>query len=92
MASFCLLKLENPLNFKFHSSTSTAQACKGKSLDELMAEGAPKLASMGGGGGAAAAAPAASTEAAAPAAAAAKKVEKVESEEEDDDMGFGLFD
>merc|ERR1711890_18509 len=59
-------------------------ACKGKSTDELVAQGTPLLASIGGGGGAAA--PAA-------AAAGAKKEEKKEeSEEEDDDMGFGLFD
>merc|ERR1711971_918208 len=62
----------------------------GKSLDDLLAEGTPKLAAVGGGG--AAAAPAAGA-AAADAPAAAKKEEKVEEqEEEDDDMGFGLFD
>merc|ERR1712209_122930 len=55
----------------------------GKSLDELMAEGSAKLASVGGGAGAAAAAP----------AAPAKEEKKEEpEEEEDDDMGFGLFD
>merc|ERR550519_2829459 len=57
-------------------------ACKGKSLDELMAAGAGKLASMGGGGGAAAAAE----------AAPAAKKEEEPAEESDDDMGFGLFD
>ena len=63
----------------------------GKSIDELLAEGTPKLAAVGGGG--AAAAPAAGGAAAADAPAAAKKEEKVEEEEEeDDDMGFGLFD
>ena len=62
----------------------------GKSIDDLLAEGMPKLAAVGGGG--AAAAPAAGA-AAADAPAAAKKEEKVEEEEEeDDDMGFGLFD
>merc|ERR1719481_1664878 len=68
-------------------------ACKGKSTEELIAAGLPKLASMGGGG---AAAPAAAAGGAAPAAAAEaapKKEEKKEgSEEKDDDMGFGLFD
>merc|ERR1711972_769405 len=59
-------------------------ACKGKSTDELIAAGLPKLASMGGGG---AAAPAAAAE-----AAPKKEEKKEESEEEDDDMGFGLFD
>merc|ERR1711990_544487 len=65
-------------------------ACKGKSTEELIAAGLPKLASMGGGGGAAPAAAAAG--AAAPAAAPKKEEKKEESEEEDDDMGFGLFD
>jgi len=68
---------------------------KGKDVNELIAEGSSKLASVpsggggGGGGGAAAGG-------AAPAAAAAeeKKEEKKEEakEESDDDMGFGLFD
>ncbi|CAH1801407.1 unnamed protein product [Owenia fusiformis] len=64
---------------------------KGKNLEELIAEGSEKLASMpsGGGGGGAAAAPAAGGE-----AKEEKKEEKKEEseEEEDDDMGFGLFD
>merc|ERR550517_1034963 len=69
-------------------------ACKGKSTEELIAAGLPKLASMGGGGGAAPAAAAAGAAAPAAAAEAAPKKEekKEESEEEDDDMGFGLFD
>jgi large subunit ribosomal protein LP2 len=62
----------------------------GKNLEELIAEGQTKLASMPAGGGAAA--PAAGG-AAAPAAEAAKVEEKEEEKEEsDDDMGFGLFD
>ena len=63
----------------------------GKSLDELLAEGTKKLASVGGG---AAAAPAAAAGDAAPAAggAPAKEKEPEPEEEEDDDMGFGLFD
>jgi len=65
----------------------------GKSVDELIALGAGKLASIGGGGGGAAAAPAGgSTEAAAAPAAEEKKKEEEPEEEEDDDMGFGLFD
>merc|ERR1712079_774342 len=60
---------------------------KGKNLEELMAEGAEKLASVGGGCGGGAA-PAASEDA----PAAKKEEKKEESEEEDDDMGFGLFD
>ncbi|KAM0802474.1 60s acidic ribosomal protein-domain-containing protein [Usnea florida] len=67
---------------------------KGKDLQELIAEGATKLASVpsgGGGGAAAAAGPAAGG--AAPEAAEEKKEEKEEEKEEsDEDMGFGLFD
>ena len=66
-------------------------ACKGKTLEQLMAEGTPKLAAMGGSAPAAAAPAAAAAGAAAP-AAAKKEEKKEESEEEDDDMGFGLFD
>jgi len=65
----------------------------GKSLEELMAAGSSKLASMPSGGGGGAAAPAAAGGDAAPAAEAKKEEKKVEEEEEeDDDMGFGLFD
>ena len=68
---------------------------KGKSIEELLAEGSTKLASMpaGGGGGASAggAAPAAAAGGAEPAAAKEEKKEEPE-EESDDDMGFGLFD
>merc|ERR1712080_686905 len=61
----------------------------GKSIEEVMAEGRSKLASIPAGGGAA---PAAAGGAAAPAAAEEKEeAKKEESEsEEDDDMGFGL--
>ncbi|KAJ5637093.1 60S acidic ribosomal protein P2 [Penicillium lividum] len=63
---------------------------KGKNLQELIAEGSSKLASVpSGGAGAAAAAPAAGGAAAEAAPAAAAEEEK---EESDDDMGFGLFD
>lgn len=63
----------------------------GKDIQELIAEGSKKLASMPAVG--AAAAPAAGS-AAAPAAVEEKKeeVKKEESESEDEDMGFGLFD
>merc|ERR1711963_293946 len=62
---------------------------KGKSLEELIAEGQEKLASVPSGGAGGAAAPAA-----AGGAAEEKKEEKKEEpeEESDDDMGFGLFD
>merc|ERR1711872_227017 len=64
---------------------------KGKSIDELIAEGSKKLASVPSGGGADA--PAAAGGAAPAAAAEEKKEEKKEEpeEESDDDMGFGLF-
>jgi len=61
----------------------------GKNLEELIAEGNSKLASVPSGGGAAA--PAAAAGAAAPEAAAVEEKEE-EKEESDDDMGFGLFD
>uniref|UniRef100_A0A8C3JL11 Large ribosomal subunit protein P2 n=1 Tax=Calidris pygmaea TaxID=425635 RepID=A0A8C3JL11_9CHAR len=68
----------------------------GKNIEDVIAQGNGKLASMPAGGavavsaGGGSAAPAA---AAAPAAVEEKKEEKKEeSEESDDDMGFGLFD
>ena len=65
---------------------------EGKSIEELIASGSAKLASMPAGGAApAAAAPAAGGAAAAAPAAESKKKEEVK-EESDDDMGFGLFD
>ncbi len=63
-------------------------ALSGKNVDEVVAAGMSKLASMPSGGAVAAAPVAASGAAAAP-AAAAKEAPK---EESDDDMGFGLFD
>ncbi|XP_070504490.1 large ribosomal subunit protein P2 [Chironomus tepperi] len=65
---------------------------KGKSIEELIAQGREKLSSMPSGGGAAVASAPSSG---APAAAEEKKEEKKkesESEASDDDMGFGLFD
>jgi large subunit ribosomal protein LP2 len=65
---------------------------KGKSVEELMAQGREKLSAMpsGGGGGAAAAPAAAAADDKKP---EAKKEEKKEdTESEDDDMGFGLFE
>ncbi|KIM83012.1 hypothetical protein PILCRDRAFT_819809 [Piloderma croceum F 1598] len=66
---------------------------KGKDINQLIAEGSGKLASVPSGGAVAAAgAPAAGG---APAAAAEEKKEEKkeeEKEESDDDMGFGLFD
>ncbi|KNE54557.1 60S acidic ribosomal protein P2 [Allomyces macrogynus ATCC 38327] len=60
----------------------------GKNVEEVIAEGMTKLASVPSGGAAAAAAPAAGG-AAVEAVAAPVEEEK---EESDDDMGFGLFD
>uniref|UniRef100_A0A8C6WEH7 Large ribosomal subunit protein P2 n=1 Tax=Neogobius melanostomus TaxID=47308 RepID=A0A8C6WEH7_9GOBI len=71
---------------------------KGKNVNEVIASGYGKLASMPAGGAVAVASSAApgAGGAAAPAAAAAeekkKEEKKEESEESDDDMGFGLFD
>ncbi|OQD74195.1 hypothetical protein PENDEC_c012G04919 [Penicillium decumbens] len=62
---------------------------QGKNLQELIAEGSTKLASVPS-AGAGAAAPAAAAGGAADAPAAEEKEE--EKEESDDDMGFGLFD
>merc|ERR1712064_112960 len=64
----------------------------GKSVEELVAEGLPKLASMLCGGGSAPAAAAAGGDAAAAAPAAEEKKEEESEEEEDDDTGSGLFD
>ncbi|XP_028811503.1 large ribosomal subunit protein P2 isoform X2 [Denticeps clupeoides] len=68
----------------------------GKSVEDVIAQGYSKLASVPSGGAVAVASSAAPSAggAAAPAAAAEEKKEekKDESEESDDDMGFGLFD
>ncbi|KAI1311543.1 60S acidic ribosomal protein P2 [Mortierella claussenii] len=63
---------------------------KGKDVNELIAEGTSKLASVPA-GGAASAAPAAGGAAAASEEKAEEKKEEAK-EESDDDMGFGLFD
>ncbi|RKP06789.1 60s acidic ribosomal protein-domain-containing protein [Thamnocephalis sphaerospora] len=61
----------------------------GKDVNELIAEGQSKLASVPAGG----AAPAAGAGAAAAGGAAAvEETKEEEKEESDDDMGFGLFD
>jgi len=67
---------------------------KGKSIEELLAEGSTKLASMPAGGGGGVAAGGAAPAAGGGSAEAAPKEEKKEEpeEESDDDMGFGLFD
>ncbi|KAJ5787731.1 hypothetical protein N7457_002721 [Penicillium paradoxum] len=64
---------------------------QGKDLQELIAEGSTKLASVPS-GGAGAAAPAAGGAAAGGAAAPAEEKVEEKEEESDEDMGFGLFD
>ncbi|KAJ2091999.1 60S acidic ribosomal protein P2 [Coemansia sp. RSA 986] len=63
-------------------------ALEGKEIEELIAEGSSKLASVPSGG---AAAPAGGAAGGAAGAAAEEKPAE-EEEESDDDMGFGLFD
>eukprot|EP00960_Hanusia_phi_P070971 767438-Hanusia_phi.AAC.5 len=65
----------------------------GKNLEDVIAEGNKKMASVGGGGGGggAAAAPAAAA-AAAPAAGGKAAAKKEPEPEEEEDMGFSLFD
>nr|CAB64688.1 rAsp f 8 [Aspergillus fumigatus] len=65
---------------------------EGKDLQELIAEGSTKLASVPSGGAAAAAPAAAGAAAGGAAAPAAKEKNEEEKEESDEDMGFGLFD
>jgi len=67
---------------------------KGKDINQLIAEGNSKLASVPSGGavGGGGAAPAAGGGGAAPAAEEKKEEKAEEKEESDDDMGFGLFD
>ncbi|KAJ5143856.1 Ribosomal protein 60S [Penicillium bovifimosum] len=63
---------------------------QGKDLQQLIAEGSTKLASVPSGGAGAAAPAAAAAGGAAAAPAEEKEAEK--EEESDEDMGFGLFD
>ncbi|KAI0050972.1 ribosomal protein 60S [Auriscalpium vulgare] len=73
--------------------SSLISELKGKDINELIAEGSGKLASVpsGGGGGAVSAAGGAAP-AAAKAEEKAEEKKEEEKEESDDDMGFGLFD
>ncbi|XP_049993830.1 60S acidic ribosomal protein P2 isoform X2 [Chionomys nivalis] len=67
----------------------------GKNIEDVIAQGVGKLASVPAGGAVAvSAAPGSAAPAAgsAPAAEEKKEEKKEESEESDDDMGFGLFD
>ncbi|KAJ1957138.1 60S acidic ribosomal protein P2, partial [Dipsacomyces acuminosporus] len=65
-------------------------ALEGKDINELIAEGQSKLASVPSGGAAVAGGAAGAAAGGAEAAAEEKPAE--EEEESDDDMGFGLFD
>ncbi|KAL5376336.1 hypothetical protein DPSP01_010561 [Paraphaeosphaeria sporulosa] len=65
---------------------------EGKDINELIASGSEKLASVPSGGSGAAAAGGAAAGGAAPAEEAAAAPAEEEKEESDDDMGFGLFD
>ncbi|XP_048401668.1 large ribosomal subunit protein P2-like [Stegostoma tigrinum] len=65
---------------------------KGKNVDDVIAAGNAKLASVPAGGVATAAATVGAAPAAAAVAEEKKEEKKEESEESDDDMGFGLFD
>ncbi|XP_056613948.1 ribosomal protein, large P2, like [Triplophysa dalaica] len=66
----------------------------GKNVEEVIAQGFSKLASVPSGGAVAVSSTAApaGVAAAAPAAVEKKEEKKEESEESEDDMGFGLFD
>ncbi|KAI8148775.1 60S acidic ribosomal protein P2 [Fennellomyces sp. T-0311] len=70
--------------------TSLIKALEGKTIDEVIAEGKEKLASVPTGGAAAAGGAGAAAGGAAEAEPEAAKEE--EKEESDEDMGFGLFD
>ncbi|KAI9321899.1 60s acidic ribosomal protein-domain-containing protein [Dichotomocladium elegans] len=72
--------------------TALIKALEGKSVEELIAEGQEKLASVPTGGAAAAAAGGAAAGGAAADAAVEEEKKEEEKEESDDDMGFGLFD
>ncbi|KAJ9658005.1 60S acidic ribosomal protein P2 [Neophaeococcomyces mojaviensis] len=67
----------------------------GKDINELIAEGSSKLASVptgGAGGAASGGAAATSGGAAAPTEETKEEAKEEEKEESDEDMGFGLFD
>lgn len=76
------------INCEEDRAEQLVSALSGKNVEEVVAAGMSKLASMPA-GVAVAAAPAASS---APAAAAAAPAAAAAKEESDDDMGFGLFD
>uniref|UniRef100_A0A6G1SJP4 Large ribosomal subunit protein P2 n=1 Tax=Aceria tosichella TaxID=561515 RepID=A0A6G1SJP4_9ACAR len=81
------------VDYNPEQSKKVVSELSGKNLEELIAQGTEKLATIpagGGGGGAAAAAGAGAGESAK--AEEKKEEKKEEEEEEDEDMGFSLFD
>ncbi|TKR94286.1 hypothetical protein L596_008586 [Steinernema carpocapsae] len=79
------------LDCDMENANKVISALAGKNIEEVIAAGKTKLATVPSGGAAPAAAAGAPAAAAAAAAPAAEKKEEVK-EESDDDMGFGLFD
>jgi large subunit ribosomal protein LP2 len=75
-------------------SKKVVSELSGKNLDELIAQGSEKLATIpaGGGGGGSAAAAGGSGAGESAKAEEKKEEKKEEEEEEDEDMGFSLFD
>ncbi|KAI0328667.1 ribosomal protein 60S [Cubamyces sp. BRFM 1775] len=65
---------------------------EGKDVNQLIAEGSAKLASVPSGGAVASSGAAGGAPAAAAAEEKKEEEKKEEKEESDDDMGFGLFD
>ncbi|ODN76901.1 60S acidic ribosomal protein P2, variant [Cryptococcus amylolentus CBS 6039] len=65
---------------------------EGKDINEVIAEGASKLASVPSGGAASSASAGGAAAAAGGDAPAAEEKKEEAKEESDDDMGFGLFD
>ncbi|BDD58147.1 60S acidic ribosomal protein P2 [Monascus purpureus] len=72
--------------------TKLVAELEGKDIQELISQGAEKLATVPTGGAGGAPAAAAAGGAAAEAATEKKEEAPKEEEESDDDMGFGLFD
>ncbi|XP_068568901.1 large ribosomal subunit protein P2-like isoform X1 [Cebidichthys violaceus] len=90
VTSHCLCDIHT-----FDISQQVITELQGKNVEEVIAAGYGKLASVPAGGAVAVASSAAVVSGGAAAAAPAaeeKKEEKEESEGSDDDMGFGLFD
>ncbi|KAK0424713.1 hypothetical protein QR680_008804 [Steinernema hermaphroditum] len=80
------------LDCDMDNANRVVSSLTGKNLEEVIAAGQAKLATVPSGGAAPVAAAAAPAAAAAAAAPAAEKKKEEPKEESDDDMGFGLFD